>query len=322
MNLDAKEAFEHFERPNSSWRSARQRLRRFFVMPESRPKFSIAPGDTVMTLGSCFARNVEQHLAKLGCNIPALKFHVPPEEQRAERATNILNIFTPPIFHQSMEWTEKIFLRDGIVRAEDCEPFTFRVSNDQIIDLGLADTWPVTTKRLVERRQRAYDLYVKAFEADCFVITPGLIETWFDNDTGLYTNATPVRDRKMLDEKRFRFEVLSYEKCFQALMSTIEIIKKHNSRIKTLITVSPVPLNHTFSGKDIMLANSYSKSVLRVSCEAIADSSDSIDYFPSYEAVNFSRFGVWQRDKRHVRDRFVGKIVKSLSDRYLEYGTP
>jgi hypothetical protein len=317
MTLDGKAAFENFRRSNASWKSARQKLRRLFVIPDIQPKFSISPADSVMTLGSCFARNVEQYLADLGCDVPASQFSVPADEQHAERATGILNIFTPPIFSQSMKWTAGIFQRDGIVQESDCERFAFRLPDGQVIDLGLASVRPVNATRFLERRQQVYDLFVKAFEADCFIITPGLIESWLDHETGLYTNLTPMRNGRLLDEKRFSFEVLNYQKCFDSLIETINIVRDHNNRIKTLITVSPVPLNHTFSGKGILLANSYSKAVLRAVCETIANTSDAIDYFPSYEAVNLSRFGVWQRDRRHVRDRFVAKIVRTIGKRYM-----
>lgn len=317
MTLDGKAAFANSRRSNASWKSARQKLKRLFVIPDSEPKFSISRTDCVMTLGSCFARNVEQYLANLGCDVPASRFSVPADEWHAERPTNILNIFTPPVFRQSMEWTAGIFQRDGAVHQADCEQFAFRLPGDQVIDLGLASARPVTMARFFQRRQQVYDLFVRAFDADCFIITPGLIESWLDHETGLYTNITPMRSGKLLDEQRFSFEVLSYQKCFDALTTTIDIVRKHNSRIKTLITVSPVPLSHTFSGKGILLANSYSKAVLRAVCETIASSSDAIDYFPSYEAVNFSRFGVWQRDRRHVRDRFVVKIVRTIGERYM-----
>ena len=46
------------------------------------------------------------------------------------------------------------------------------------------------------------------------------------------------------------------------------------NEIKIFISVSPVPLAATFSGKDIISANNYSKSVLRCVAEAISTKYD------------------------------------------------
>ena len=91
-----------------------------------------------------------------------------------------------------------------------------------------------------------------------------------------------------------------------------------NSNIKLLITTSPVPLNKTFADKDVVVANSYSKSTLRSVCGEISDKYDFVDYFPSYEMVNYrdpaAAFG---DDLRHVNDHVVGDVVQLLVENYF-----
>lgn len=53
---------------------------------------------------------------------------------------------------------------------------------------------------------------------------------------------------------------------------------------KKIFTVSPIPLNFTFTDNDIVVANKYSKSMLRASVEQFIDNKN-IFYFPSFEIV-------------------------------------
>ena len=50
------------------------------VWPELHPGFRIRPGETIFTIGSCFARNIERHLEAVGCRVPMMEFRLPPEE--------------------------------------------------------------------------------------------------------------------------------------------------------------------------------------------------------------------------------------------------
>lgn len=181
---------------------------------------------------------------------------------------------------------------------------------------------PVSRERFLARRQELYDLYATAFTASCVVMTPGLVEAWYDKKTGQYINPTPFHDGRPLDNDRFAVDVLDYAASAEHLFATVDIIRKHNPKAKILITVSPVPLRLTFTGQDIAVANTYSKSVLWAARGALARSRELIDYFPSYEAVMLSSRGVWQKDRRHVSDRFMRKIVADLVERYFAEFAP
>lgn len=82
---------------------------------------------------------------------------------------------------------------------------------------------------------------------------------------------------------------------------------KAQAPIPAGFTVSPVPLYLTFSGEDIIVANTYSKSVLRAVCNAVENSRKRVDYFPSYEAVTLSTRFILEKDRRYVKNFFIKK---------------
>ena len=79
--------------------------------------------------------------------------------------------------------------------------------------------------------------------------------------------------------------------------------------IKTIITVSPVPTLVTFTMNDCMVANEFSKSVLRVCAERLARN-NLVDYFPSYEIVRSGGLAGYIEDQVHVKDDLVREITK------------
>jgi hypothetical protein len=59
-----------------------------------------------------------------------------------------------------------------------------------------------------------------------------------------------------------------------------------NKGVRFLVTVSPVPLTATASGRHVMVATMESKSILRAVAAQISAQRPLIDYFPSYEIIN------------------------------------
>ena len=313
LEIDARTAIVNGRTPKADWAVARRRMRAGFILPVHLPTFELEANDTIFTMGSCFARNIEKHLTKLGCPVPTHHFSLPEVERTAHTPPNdAITLFTPPTFAEVIAWVEKIHLRDGKVTRADCEPWFFHFPDGSVWDLGLAAVKPIDSKRAVDRRQEIFDLYRTAFTAQCVMMTPGLVEAWYDKKFGVYTVYAPIWNGKLVDPERYCLRVLNYDDCYEALARCIEIIRKHNSATKILITVSPVPLRYTFSNTGILVANSYSKSTLRAVCERLTEQYTEVDYFPSLEAVNYSTKRVWQRDRRHVSEAMVRKIAENV----------
>ena len=164
-------------------------------------------------------------------------------------------------------------------------------------------------------------MFAAAFSADGLMMTPGLIEAWRDTTTGLYIHKPPVNRAMAAQPDRWELEILPYEQCLADVLTAIDVVRARNPGVRVLITTSPVPMSFTFSGQDIRIANTYSKSVLRAVCGAAPALRPQVDYFPSYESATLSaQAGVWEQDRLHVRGGFVGEIVAHMLDHYLEGG--
>jgi len=318
IEFSAEEALTNYSKPLADWSVARRRMRSGRVLPHSKVTFSLQKSDTILTLGSCFARNVETHLSKFGCNVPALDMSGPESEINGQRLNRVIGLFTPPTFYQALVWAEQIRKRDCIVRPSDCDRFFFDTGNGAIVDLGLAQPAKNSYLQCLARRQQLYKLYANAFTAECIMITPGLVETWFDRKENLYTVTAPLRNGQMFDSDRFSFRVLDCSECLESLLATVDLIREHNPSVKFLITVSPVPLRYTFSDCDILIANTFSKCALRTACDEVIRKRPQIDYFPSFEAVTLSTRKVWLKDRRHVDESMIGEIVAQVIRQYFE----
>ena len=88
--------------------------------------------------------------------------------------------------------------------------------------------------------------------------------------------------------------------------------------VHIVVTVSPVPLMNTFSSMDIVVANTWAKSLLKAVAQEWAQAHNNVDYFPSYEIVqNSDRTAVWERDLRHVRGAGAQHIMELFLRSYL-----
>jgi hypothetical protein len=110
--------------------------------------------------------------------------------------------------------------------------------------------------------------------------------------------------------------LIHYGEAVKHLESAVQTVLADGKKL--ILTVSPVPLQTTFLGKDIVLANSAAKSILRALCEEAAALHPDVDYFPSFEMVHYTEPGLaWKPDGRHVRMEMVEKIMVKAIDAYL-----
>ena len=147
-------------------------------------------------------------------------------------------------------------------------------------------------------------------------MTLGFIESWYDHATRRYVSIAPTYcDAK--DSDRFSFKLLTYQEGYDYLIRAIELLNEEKPK-KFVLTTSPVPLNRTFTSQDVIVANNFSKSLLRAISGQIALERDDVDYYPSYENVTISpRDRVWQSDQLHVRNDFVGKVTRRFLESYF-----
>ena len=91
--------------------------------------------------------------------------------------------------------------------------------------------------------------------------------------------------------------------------------------VKVIVTVSPVPIRATFTTTDCVVANEFSKAVLRVCAERLV-ANPNVDYFPSYEIVRSRGLRGYYEDHIHVDRDFVEKITGYMVHLYENKGLP
>jgi hypothetical protein len=171
----------------------------------------------------------------------------------------------------------------------------------------------------LERRALMQTVAKRVAHCRGLIITLGLVEAWRDCKTGLYTNSTPIRSVLKPDPNRYEFHVTSFAENWDSLESIHALLTRYGDPdLRIVITVSPVPLLATFSKMDVVVANTYGKSLLRTVAQEWAAAHDNVDYFPSYEIVqNSSREAVWETDLRHVTGATVQHIMDLFVREYI-----
>ena len=280
-------------------------------VPAFTPSFRMAPGEQVFTVGSCFARHIEEHLVRLGFKVPTYDFSVPGGEWQGVRPNGILNKFTPTAIRAELEFAHQGF---DVASARRCLVDT---ADGNVLDLQLAATVAVGPDRALERRRAVHELFGRAFDADVVLITLGQVETWWDDVAQLYVNIFPPASVHRQHNGRFFFEQLSYERCLEELDGAVTMLLDHGSTRQVMLSVSPVPLIRTFAGGDALTAYIGSKSVLRAVAETMSTRYEEVDYVPTYEAVALSDWSLAFETNDHVRDEVVGEIVSRAVAAYV-----
>ena len=171
---------------------------------------------------------------------------------------------------------------------------------------------------LFNRREQIKAFFKQAFTADVLIITYGLIEAWYDCETDLYLNEMPAPRFALRNPDRFKFKALTVTDCKAVIEDIVALVRRHSKpEQKLLFTVSPVPMGRTFTTDDVIVANTTSKTTLRVAVLEVITEKDGIDYFPSFEgAMNSQPDLVWQSDRLHVSDFIVGQLINTFLVRY------
>jgi hypothetical protein len=279
--------------------------------PEFYPGFTLEPGEKIFTIGSCFARHVEDELMKRQYQIPVRELMGDP--LFADLSTDVLNNYGTPSIANELSWA-----------FDPATPFVpqdhlLEVKPGKFVDLHFPPVIAPATWEVATGRRKALQKLMR-LSANCrvIIITLGLSEVWFDKASGYYLNDTVRPSVLRLYPDRFELHVLSYQDSFEYLDKALQLLRRVNRNdIRIVLTVSPVPLAATHRAMDVIVANTYSKSMLRAVAEEICEKYDWIDYYPSYESVTLSdRKLSWEADLIHVTGEMVAMNVGRMLDRY------
>jgi hypothetical protein len=305
------------DRAGRHWaRSAAARLERAVVIPEAPAGFSLLRTDPIFTIGSCFARNIENFLRVRGYSVALHSIKIPGVQFEPPHSGVVLNKFTTPSMLNELRWAldpSSTFPETSFVEETE----------GQWVDLQLVpEIVPVAREVAVARRATIHHLFRKVIECRVVIITLGLVEVWKDNEAGVFLNRAPGYFVVRKNPGRFSLHTLDYRANREALEEMYTLLHGlgHEDR-RFVITVSPVPMSETFTGQDVLVANAYSKSTLRAVAGDFARDHDDVDYFPSHEAVAFSdRRVAFMEDLHHVDQGMIDLIVNSFLHRYSDEG--
>ncbi len=299
--------------PFATWGNRGQKNR---IEPVTKPGFDVPfkmkPGEKIFTVGSCFARHVERVLIERGFDIPMRALFDRPEFAGID--TGVVNNFGTPSIYNEFAWA----LGEQDFVAED---HFVEVQNSKFVDMHVINSVrPADYQTVVNRRAAITGAYRSFMECQVVVITLGLVEVWYDSTTGYYLNAAPRPTMLRNEPDRFKLHVLSFDEVYAYLEKTVDLIQKHGKQgVQIIITISPVPLAATHRADDVIVANSYSKSVLRTAADTIIAKRDRITYYPSFESVSISdRSLTWKDDFTHVTDEIVAVNINRMVDAYVE----
>lgn len=287
------------------------------------PRFDIKPHHKVATFGSCFAQHIGKALRARGFDwfitetaphgmSPAhcLDFNYGVFSARTG------NIYTTSLLRQWTEWASGVVdVPEEVWHRGDrlIDPFRPRIEPDGFGSLAeLRASQAQTIKSF--RRSIA--------EADFFVFTLGLTESWRNKSMGFEYPMCPGTVGGEFDPTEHVFENQTFDVVRKNLVAAIEMMRTLNPKLRFILTVSPVPLTATMTKQHVLVATMYSKSVLRAVAGQLCTNHRDIDYFPSYEIINSPVFrgSFFEPNQRSVNHHGVDHVMDTffacLSDKF------
>lgn len=293
-----------------------QRLRQTSFAPQINPKFKLRRDDKFYAIGSCFARGIEQALTarKVTVESAAKEFAKFQPAKKGVSGLGFTNKYNTYSILNELRWAlepEATFPLDSIVQLKEkmwYDPHT----NPTLSFVDLDET--------LARRALMQEVTKRISDCRAVVVTLGLAEVWRDAHAGVYINRTPIPSLFKTHPDRYEFHLSSFAENRANLERIYELLLRYgHPDFRIIVTVSPVPLMNTFSTMDIVVANTWAKSLLRAVAQEWAAAHVNVDYFPSYEIVqNSDRTATWEPDLRHVTGTGVQHIMELFVRNYLE----
>jgi hypothetical protein len=294
-------------------------------LPTIRENKFIEKNTKVCLMGSCFADEMGWVLQENGINIGEVERNIEMRHVVYPWGTfftplNLLNMLEVT-FNENL--AKNFFDQKSFIKVPKNLIGNHYESSTQYSVQDEFNYWCLFLKaRLktadIEFAKKKIDEKLKKFRislinADVIVVTFGLIETWIDNDKkkAWHSFQGSAIKHKSIDNLAY-FKLLTYEDILECIDKIIKIIFDLGSK-KIIFTVSPIPLNFTFTDNDIVVANKYSKSILRAAVEKFIDNKN-IFYFPSFEIVQdcVGWPSAYKKDKRHVRVEVFKEYISPI----------
>ena len=172
---------------------------------------------------------------------------------------------------------------------------------------------------IADRKYHLFKVKELFLNSNIFIFTAGLTECWINEAHGHAYPVCPGTVRGIYDPRIHKFKNFNYQEILSDFNELITHLRSVNTKLKLILTVSPVPLVATYTNKNVLVASTYSKSVLRAAVGVVDSLYDNIDYFPSYEIINHpASFGQYlASDLREVTERGVSHVMGCFLSSYF-----
>jgi len=301
------------KRLNKIWRKIEKN--KDITLPTLKENKIITTKSKVCAMGSCFADEMGWALKERGVNIG--------NHGEVEDLNHVLyrwgTFFNPKNLEDCLERIIK--------NTWDIEDRHFAFNEKEKVFWYLFMKIRANSSSLEEVKNKLYEVeeFWKnwLYESDTVIFTLGLVEAWVDKKNGrawqsFYGNVLNSKSYNNLAD----LKVLSYDDCLTSVRNCVDLVSNFGKKKNIIITVSPIPLEYTFRDVDVIIANRYSKSLLRTVAEEITQDYDFAHYFPSMEIVTdcVGWPNAYKDDKRHIKvDVFKEKIAPLFIDNFCDF---
>ena len=290
------------------------------VDPVVTTPFVLSRDDRIAAAGSCFAQHIGRYLA--AANLQYLiteEAHPLADPETAKEfgygvyTARFGNLYTARQLRQLFARAYGTFRpRDDVWREPDgsyVDPFRPRIQ---------PKGFPTLAEYEADRAQH-FACVRRAFETlNVLVFTLGLTECWVSRDDGAAYPLCPGVAGGTFDQERHQFHNFTVDEIVADLTGFMTDLRRVNPGARLILTVSPVPLIATASERHVLVATTYSKSVLRVAAEVVSRTVEGAAYFPAYEIVsgNYTRGRYFASDLRSVTEDGVRHVMSVFLRHY------
>ena len=289
-----------------------------------KKKFDIPADAKIATAGSCFAQHISRYLKKNGYNVldvepppPGLPEHLHQKFGYSMYSARYGNIYTIRQLLQLVQEVAGERIPQNVIWKKDGMHF------DALRPAVEPDGFDSPEKVLEDRKIHISRLKELFKNLDLFIFTLGLTEMWIHKCSGTVYPTAPGTLVGEFDEKIYEFKNAQFREMIMDFNKFQKVLKKirGGKSFKILLTVSPVPLTATASGKHVLVSTVHSKSMLISVAGQLAANKPYIDYFPSYELVTNPKLHStsFSDNLRSVRDETVQSVMSHFFEEHKSH---
>ncbi len=268
------------------WKSSVSERNALDIKELYRKKYEITRADAIVTAGSCFAQHIARNLSRSGFNYRDFEKPISgfPEDSLSAfnygvYSARYCNIYTARQLLQTFQRAIGTFVPHEEFWISDFGVY------DQFRPLVEPEPYRDVSEARAARAGHYAALQRILSETDLFIFTFGLTEAWRDDRDGSILPVCPGTQAGTFDPSYHSFVNFTMAETLADFRAFMALCRKMNPDIRFLLTVSPVPLVASASAEHVLVATTYSKSVLRAVAGELAETDPAVAYFPSYEII-------------------------------------